>query len=245
MKVTFLGTKGFIESDNEAHKGHSATLFESGADKLLVDCGQSWAESDILEIHKPKWVLITHAHPDHCNGLTDKKGPKFYGNPDTVERLKDKIKGIKSIPYDKSLKLGAFNVTPVKIFHSIEDPANGYIIDVDDRLVGLFTDVAWIPKYLEILKGLDLYIGDCSTLEKSTIRKTDDSDIYGHASVKDQLKWLNKAGVDKAIFTHLGTEPLEMTDEELTNKIKEMADAAGYKFLVLRVAKDGDMYEVV
>ena len=69
MKITFLGTRGYIEARNDRHRRHTATLVEYRGAKLMIDCGLDW-EEEVFEID-PDLIAITHAHPDHAFGLKD------------------------------------------------------------------------------------------------------------------------------------------------------------------------------
>jgi metallo-beta-lactamase family protein len=72
MKIKFLGAVGSVTG--------SCTLLESadGLTQLLVDCGMTQGESDSLILNTAEWpfvvsnlsfVLLTHAHLDHCGLL--------------------------------------------------------------------------------------------------------------------------------------------------------------------------------
>ena len=73
MKLTFLGTKGDINESSSDHKEHSSLFIEQGETKLLIDYGESFKDSGLLQKLKPTYVLLTHAHEDHAFGLDDEK----------------------------------------------------------------------------------------------------------------------------------------------------------------------------
>lgn len=66
------------------------------------------------------------------------------------------------------------------------------------------------------------------------MRRTDDK-VIGHASVKTQIAWLDKAGIKNAIFTHWGTEAIQLHGNTLKFRIRRLAGSS----LKAEVASDG------
>ena len=52
MKITFLGTRGYIDIKSRRHKRHTSTLIEYKGKRVMIDCGLDW--------HDKVWGL----HPD-------------------------------------------------------------------------------------------------------------------------------------------------------------------------------------
>lgn len=138
VKIAFLGGLNEV--------GKNMTLYESGGDMILVDCGLAFPEPDMLgvdlvipdfayveqNIDKIRGVFITHGHEDHIGGLPfllkDMNIP-VYGTKLTIGLIKnklaehkilDKSKLVEIKPKDK-IKLGCFEVEAIHVNHSIPD----------------------------------------------------------------------------------------------------------------------------
>jgi glyoxylase-like metal-dependent hydrolase (beta-lactamase superfamily II) len=67
MKLTFLGTRGYIEPRSPYHRRHTCTLVSYRGRSVLLDYGEDWLGR--AEEIAPRAIVITHAHPDHAFGL--------------------------------------------------------------------------------------------------------------------------------------------------------------------------------
>ena len=67
MKLTFLGTRGYIEPVSRRHRRHTSLLVSYKQKKIMIDCGEDWL--DQLDDISPHAIVVTHAHPDHAGGL--------------------------------------------------------------------------------------------------------------------------------------------------------------------------------
>ncbi len=135
---------GFLGGLNEV--GKNMTLYEYEDDIILVDCGMSFPDPDMLgvdlvipdfsyvekNIDKIKGILITHGHEDHIGGLPyllKTANIPVYATKLTIGLISGKIKehgllGSAKLnvisPGDK-IKLGKFTVEPIHVNHSIPD----------------------------------------------------------------------------------------------------------------------------
>ncbi len=135
---------GFLGGLNEV--GKNMTLYEYEDDIILVDCGMSFPDPDMLgvdlvipdfsyvekNIDKIKGILITHGHEDHIGGLPyllKTANIPVYATKLTIGLISGKIKehGLLSSvklnvisPGDK-IKLGKFTVEAIHVNHSIPD----------------------------------------------------------------------------------------------------------------------------
>ncbi len=220
MRLKFLGTRGEVEESSKKHKYHSSLLVTYKGFKLLIDHGLL---TKPLKTIKPDAILITHAHPDHFKWLKkdeDYKG-KIYVTRETKKASKFK-KNFELINIYKWFKVGPFKILGYRVIHSLIAPAIGFKIKADKKIFVYNSDLIDIKRRSFILKGIDLYIGDGSTVTSSLVRrsKTQPSKIFGHTRIQTQINWCKKFRIKNAIFTHFGKEPIGLGDKKLLKKLK-------------------------
>jgi len=234
MKITFIGTRGYIDNVSRRHKWHAATLIEYKGQRLMIDCGLDWSNK-VFKIN-PDAIIITHAHPDHAWGLKN-------GSPCPVYTTKESWQIMAHYPILK--KIVIHNRKPIIIcgmriesfeeVHSIRAPAVGYRITAGKKVIFCSGDVVYIQERHEALKGVQLYIGDGATMTRPLIRKRDGV-LIGHTPISTQLTWCQKEGIPWAIFTHCGT-PLVVADgRTVAAKVRQLGNVRGVN---AHVAYDG------
>lgn len=67
MKITFLGTRAYIDAKSRRHRCHTSTLIAYRGKCVMIDCGLDWRRH-VWNID-PDAIIITHAHPDHAFGF--------------------------------------------------------------------------------------------------------------------------------------------------------------------------------
>ena len=87
MKLTFLGTRGYIEARSQRHAMHSSLLVISRGRRVLVDCGEDWL-GRLAEL-RPGAIVVTHAHPDHAFGLKEGAPCPVWATAESWEKMKD------------------------------------------------------------------------------------------------------------------------------------------------------------
>lgn len=48
MQITFLGTRGYIDSRTRKHYRHTSTLIEYRGKRVMIDCGLDWTKVALL-----------------------------------------------------------------------------------------------------------------------------------------------------------------------------------------------------
>lgn len=220
MNIKFLGTRGEIKESKPYHSKHSGILIDN---KIMLDLG----EKEFLK-YKPKYIFITHLHPDHAffarNGKIPKK-TKIIAPEKPEEANIKKFTGIK--------KLDSYKITAIPTIHSKKVKSQAYLIQKDKKI--LYTgDMIWInKKYHPKLKNLDLVIMEGSFIKKGgMIRRDKKGNIYGHQGIPNLIKLFEKF-TDKIIITHLGSW-FYKNAKKSRKKVKKIPETAKVK-----IAYDG------
>lgn len=237
MKLTFLGTKGEIDIKNKKHKMHSCLLINYKNKKILIDFGKDWQGK--LDTINPDYIFLTHAHPDHAWGLkygTDIPifDPKFVLEDKKIQKYP--LSNKNAIQTDKWLSIAGLKIFPYEVQHSTHAPAVGYKVKTGKTTFCYNPDLIFIKKKDLILRDLDLYIGDGSTINKYLVRKIKGK-LVGHTNIRTQIHWCKKYYIPKAIFTHFGRQIVKlgnkktqiMLDEYAQSKVKIFIASDGYK----------------
>ena len=222
MKITFLGTRGNIEVRSRKHYRHTVTIISYKGTTVAIDCGLDWRTLFYKHV-KPRAILLTHAHPDHADGLKD-------GAVCPVYATKESWKLIDRYPIEKRhvvrrtpFKIGSLTFQPFTVRHSIRAPAVGYRITAGKVTIFCVHDVLSIVHQKQALKNIRLYIGDGATLTRPIVRFVEEVKS-GHASIKKQLLWCQKEKVPRAIFTHCGSQIVKANQREIAKKLRELGD---------------------
>ena len=169
----------------------------------MIDCGLDWL--DQVSSISPTAIVLTHAHPDHAAGLVRGAPCPVYATRETWALL-----GQLRIRDRRALVAGRFTIIDdlrfkaFRVEHSRRAPAVGLRICTKESCLVYVPDVAEIPDRPRSLQGIELYIGDGSTVRRSMVRRKHGT-LVGHAPITTQLDWCEEAGVRRAIFTHWGS----------------------------------------
>ena len=138
VRVIFLGGLNQI--------GKNITVIEYGSDIIIVDCGTSFPDGEMLGVDlvipdfsyletnrdKVRGLIVTHGHEDHIGAvpyLLQKINVPIYSTPLTIglisSKLKEKklLRGAKLFTYraGQNFNVGCFNVEFIHVNHSIPD----------------------------------------------------------------------------------------------------------------------------
>jgi ribonuclease BN (tRNA processing enzyme) len=216
IKLTFLGTRGELKIRSHRHRRHSSLLVHYGDARMMIDCGADWL-GWLREI-APTAILLTHAHPDHASGLAEGTPCPVYATNKTLGLLhRYPIHDRRTLVPRKSTTIGGVKFEAFRVRHSIRAPAVGYRVSAGNRSFFYLPDVAELRDVSAALGGVDFYIGDGATMTRSMVRQKNGI-LIGHAPIRIQLGWCEKAGVRHAIFTHCGS-PIVRGDSRQVEKI--------------------------
>ena len=228
MKLTFLGTRGQIEARTPRHRMHTSLLVAYRGRRVMIDAGTDWTGR--VEAVAPHALVLTHAHPDHAEGVR-------FGAPCPVHASEESWSILAGYPEPPSDRHRIDPRTPVEVVagvifeafpvqHSTRAPAVGYRITAGRRSLFYAPDVAHLPAPSEALRGIDLYVGDGATLERSMVRRQGE-ELVGHAPVRTQLGWCAREGVTRALITHCGAEVVEGDPRRLGARLRLLGAERG------------------
>jgi len=227
MKLTFLGTRGNIDTRTRRHRMHSSMKVSYYDTKVIIDCGEDWL-GEIVN-WDAEAIVVTHAHPDHAFGLKDGAPCPVYATEASWEMMEVfQIEMRRTMPEREPVRFAKGPESPgitfqaFPVLHSTRAPAVGYRISAGRVDIFYVPDVAWVEDREEALSGIRVYVGDGASITRSLVRKPGDV-IIGHAPIQTQLTWCKKLGVPRAIFTHLGSEIVEGDERTLGAKIRDLA----------------------
>ena len=225
MKLAFLGTRANIEAKNDRHRRHSALLVEYEETRLMIDCGADW-RGRVGQV-RPHAIAITHAHPDHAFGLKAGAPCPVYATPPAREALADfAITDLRAIQPREPEHLAGISFEAFAVTHSIRAPAVGYRVTAGRATIFYVPDVVDIVERDAALAGVDVYVGDGSSLTRPLVRRRGEQ-RFGHTTIRAQRGWCAEAGVDRAVFTHCGSQIVEGDERTLGAELRELARERG------------------
>jgi len=200
----------------------------------MIDCGADWRgqASGIA----PGAILLTHAHPDHAEGLRRGAPCPVYATGDTWAAIDDfPIVERRLISCRRSVQICGYKVRAYRLVHSLLAPAVGYRIEADGTAFFYAPDIVAIEDGPGVLHGVSLYVGDGSSISRPLVRRRNGA-LFGHTTIRAQIGWCAKAGVPEAIFTHCGTEIMRMDARAAAAKIRRLGLESGVR---ANIATDG------
>lgn len=234
MKLTFLGTRANIKAASRRHRRHSAVAVAYKQTRIIIDCGADWRKA--VARWKADAIFLTHAHPDHAWGLKDGAPCPVYATREAWEGLAGfPIAHQEMIEPREDVRIGGLTLAAFPVIHSLRAPAVGYRVGAGNQSLFYVPDVVAIEERHEALSGIDLYIGDGSSLTRSLVRRRGE-ELFGHTTIGAQLGWCEQEGIWRAVFTHCGSQIVEGDERSLRPKLASLASDHGVE---ARLAYDG------
>ena len=233
MQAIFLGTRGYIEESSRLHRMHSALMLTSRGKRLLLDAGQTW--NGKLRSLAPDWIAITHAHPDHSFGLEEGTEVPVYVSEESRQLLAHyPVRRFRIFDDGDEIRLGPFRIKPYDVIHSIRAPAVGFRVTADRTTLVYNPDIISIVDEDRVLSRVNVYIGDGASLTRPLVRRRDGK-LFGHTTVRAQMNWCKRHGIERAYIVHCGKQLVEMKPAELQQRVDALAGPA----IEAIVARDG------
>jgi ribonuclease BN (tRNA processing enzyme) len=224
VKLTFLGTRAWIEAKNRRRRRHSALLVEYHGARLMVDCGADW-RGKLAEV-APDAIVLTHAHPDHCRGLADGADVPVLATAAVWRDIADyPIEARRTLAARHPTTLAGIGIEAFPVLHATRTPTVALRLE-GDAAVLYAPDVVDIENRDEALTGCALYIGDGVSLTRSHVRRAGGT-LVGHTTIRAQLGWCAEAGVRRAVFTHCGREVVEGDERSLGPQLRRLGRERG------------------
>jgi phosphoribosyl 1,2-cyclic phosphodiesterase len=239
MKLTFLGTRGYIKISTPRHRWHTSTLVGYRGKNVMIDCGEDWRGR--LDDVRPDAILITHAHPDHAFALkeTEPHCPVYATEASwrAMARFPVPLHLRHTVAPRRRKRIANILFEAFEVKHSTRAPAVGYRIIAGKIVVFYVPDVLSIPERGAALRGARLYIGDGATLFRPIVRREKVSGTrVGHTTIREQLKWCREEGVPKMMITHCGTGIVAAAERTLRANISRLSEESGVE---AEIACDG------
>jgi phosphoribosyl 1,2-cyclic phosphodiesterase len=222
MRLTFFGSRGYVEESSPSHTGHSAFAVDAEGFRVLCDFGEN--RRGMLGQIRPDAIVVSHAHPDHAGGLAEGTDIPVYASRVTHRILAPlPIRKRLAVAPGRRRKVGPFALTLFPVVHSVRCPCTAVRLEAEGRTLLYSGDVVSFEDADRAFRGPVTYVGDGSTLSGSLVRRHPTGALVGHTTVRAQLGWLGRYGVRRAVFSHFGKGPIEMGDEALRIGVAELA----------------------
>jgi len=223
MKLVLLGTTGY--HPNDRRQTACLMLPELG---VLLDAGTAIYRARPLIETSHLDIFLTHAHLDHCIGLTflfdvlhekNVERVTVHGETAKLEAIREHLFSELLFPVlppidmqsiAKSVRLADGG----KLTHfPLEHPGGsiGYRIDWPDRSMAYVTDTVADPQadYVEKIADVDLLIHECYFGDG----QEEQAVLTGHSCLTPVVEVAKKAGVGRLVLVHIN--PLYDDDSEL------------------------------
>lgn len=206
MKLTFLGTRGYIDARSPEHDKHASLLVTYRGRSVRIDCGEDWL--GLCGQADEQAIFLTHCHPDHAFGLRQGAPCPVYATCESWQLMADwPIAQRYTITPRMPVEVAGITFEAFSVEHSTRCPTVGYRITAGRVTVFYAPDIVYLHDREAALVGCRIYIGDGATIDRSFVRKQRDTGaLIGHAPVRTQLTWCQKLGVPRMIVTHCGSQ---------------------------------------
>ncbi|MGD0817303.1 MAG: ribonuclease Z [Methanomassiliicoccales archaeon] len=241
MKVTFLGTNGWYDTETGRT---TCVLIDTEECHIVLDAGNGLYKIDeLIKDEKPIYVFLSHPHLDHISGFHTlnkykfKQGIRIFGQPGTKELLGRIIAPPFSVPFYllpcpvevEDVAEGCHEI-PIRfecrfLVHST--PCFGYRFEVDGKIVAFCTDTGVCANAIELCRDADLMIAECS------FKPGQYSFIWPHLNPEDGVSMAKNANAKRLAWVHFDAAQYKTIAERY-----EVAELMKDKFKEIIVGED-------
>jgi ribonuclease BN (tRNA processing enzyme) len=213
LKVTFLGTNGWFDSDT----GNTISVFvDAGEFAVVLDAGNGLAKLDkYLEGRTvPVYIFLSHFHLDHIIGLHTLDGNIFpdgavimgqTGTRSTLDVIMRQpfTKPFSDMAFDVNIvELAAtntscgfpFGIETLPLFHSSQ--CIGARLCIGDRVISYIPDTGYCENAVALSRGADLVIAECAYLPGH------EDTAWPHLNPESAARIANTADAKKLALVH-------------------------------------------
>jgi len=216
MKITFLGTNGWFDTDC----GNTiCTLIETKTAYIILDAGNGIHKANrYIKKNMPVYLFLSHFHIDHIEGLHilakfNFKSLEIVGQTGTKTTIKEFLAPKYSIPVDKlpfpcnviNVKEG-WHKSPLK-FQALKlvhaSKCFGYRFEIDGKVISYCTDTGYCKNSGELSRNADLIISECAMLSGQTSNSWPhmNPQLAAKLAVESKAKILALTHFDAALYT--------------------------------------------
>lgn len=209
MKVTFLGTNGWYDTDT----GNTVSVFvDAGDSYIILDAGFGFVKArSLIKEEKPVCLFISHLHLDHLIGLHTlplfnvPQGIDIFTERRMVEGLRSFLRRpFTSPPVMLKTKLRfhdiakkakmPFDYSYARLQHSV--PCYGYRFASGGKTLAYCTDTGLCGNLKRLAKGADLLIIECA------MKTGDTSPNLFHVTPETAARVAKEAGSGELALFH-------------------------------------------
>lgn len=209
-------------------------LFEAGGARVLIDCGTSVLPAIRRAGISPASIdaaVVTHLHGDHFGGLPfllldavygDRRAtPLTLGGPAGLggrtlavldllyPGVREKLPGRMDARFVELVAGRAVDVGPASVLafparHGGGAQSFSLRVSLGDRVVACSGDTEWTEALLDVARGADLFLCECSAFE---------APVAGHLTHRQLAERRNDLDARRVVLTHLGADVLSRLDQ--------------------------------
>ncbi|NMB78443.1 MAG: ribonuclease Z [Methanomicrobiales archaeon] len=221
MKVTFLGTTGWFDTDS----GNTVSVLVQAKDyDIIFDAGTGIAKADrYISQEKPVYLFLSHFHIDHIVGLHTlvkfrlQQGLKIFTMPGGSALLRTFVGEpftvpLAQLPYpahaielEEGIHKLPFTTECRPLVHPA--PCYGYRVEIDGKVIAFCTDTGVCDNAVHLGRDADLLITECA------LRPGEESPGWPHLNPQDAIGIAKRAKAKRLALVHFGAEVYKSLDE--------------------------------